>query len=63
MQSFEDGEKNGNKSENGTLENGKIPKKISWDGLGEKEGGVIREPGHEEKKNQVQVHFIILLLR
>ena len=68
MESFDNFEKIGNKTENSTLQNGKIKKKISWERGGEggeKEGGggVVKEgrAGVEETQDLEKVHFFIIL--
>ena len=67
MESFDNFEKIGNKTENSTLQNGKIKKKISWERGGEggeKEGGggaVKGQAGVEETQDLEQVHFSIII--
>ena len=65
MESFDDFEKIGNKTENLALENGKIKKKISWERVGGGGGGgeeelVKEQAGQEQNKGLEQVHFIII---
>ena len=66
MESFDNFEKIGNKTENLALENGKIKKKISWERVGGGGGGggeeelAKEQAGEEQNKGLEQVHFYII---
>ena len=57
MQNFNSFEKIGSRQENGSLDAGRVKKKISWEGVGD--GGKKEEVGSSEtSQDHLQVHLL-----